>query len=66
MEFVRNNWIWAIIVLTSVAFAAAGIAKLMGVPAVHASFAKLGMPLGSATSLGFAKSPARSVSIYAS
>lgn len=44
MEFVRNNWIWAIIVLTSVAFAAAGIAKLMGVPAVHASFAKLGMP----------------------
>ena len=44
MEFVRRNWIWAAIVLVSIGFAAAGIAKLMGVPAVHANFAKLGMP----------------------
>ena len=44
MEFVRRNWIWAAIVLVSIGIAAAGIAKLMGVPAVHANFAKLGMP----------------------
>ena len=44
MEFVRKNWIWAVIVLTSVAFAAAGIAKLMSVSEMHASFAKLGLP----------------------
>ena len=36
--------IWVAIVLTSIAFAAAGIAKLMGVPMVHESFANLGLP----------------------
>ena len=44
MEFVRKNWIWAAIVLVSVGFSAAGIAKLMGVPMAHVSFAKLGLP----------------------
>ena len=44
MDFVRKNWIWAVIGLMSLAFAVAGIAKLMGVPELHATFAKIGMP----------------------
>ena len=44
MAFIQKNWIWAVIGLTSLAFAAAGIGKLMGNPAMHASFAKLGLP----------------------
>ena len=44
MAFVQKNWIRAVIGLASLAFAAAGIGKLMGNPMMHASFAKLGMP----------------------
>lgn len=35
---------WAIIGLTALAFAAAGIGKLMGTPMMHKSFADLGLP----------------------
>lgn len=36
---------WVITFLTAAAFAAAGIAKLMGVPQLHASFAMMGLPV---------------------
>ena len=36
--------LWAAIGLSALAFAAAGVAKLMGVPMVHASFANMGLP----------------------
>ncbi len=37
---------WAIIILAALAFGAAGIGKLMGVPQLHASFAAMGLPQG--------------------
>lgn len=36
---------WITIGLTGLAFAAAGTAKLMGVPQLHASFALMGLPV---------------------
>ena len=36
--------IWAAIIVAAVAFGAAGVAKLAGVPMVHLSFANLGLP----------------------
>lgn len=35
---------WVICILAALAFGAAGIAKLMGVPQLHASFAIMGLP----------------------
>lgn len=35
---------WAISILAALAFGAAGVGKLMGVPQLHASFAVMGLP----------------------
>ena len=44
MSKVKSIATWGLIVLTGLAFAAAGTAKLMGVPQMHASFAAMGLP----------------------
>ena len=45
MNKVKTIAIWSVLGLTGLAFAAAGIAKLMGVPALHASFGIMGLPV---------------------
>ncbi|MEO0542450.1 MAG: DoxX family protein [Pseudomonadota bacterium] len=44
MEFIKRYGIWCPIVLSALAFAAAGTFKLMGTPELHQSFALLGLP----------------------
>lgn len=44
MSKAKSIAIWSAIALSSAAFAAAGSAKLMGVPQLHASFAIMGLP----------------------
>ena len=44
MNFIKNQAPRLLYILPAIAFAAAGIAKLMGVPAVHASFEMMGLP----------------------
>jgi len=41
----KQYGLWAVIVLTAVAFLGGGIGKLMGVPMMHQSFATLGLPV---------------------
>lgn len=45
MSKLKSITIWAGLGLTSVAFAAAGIAKLMGVEQLHSSFSIMGLPV---------------------
>ncbi len=45
MNKTRSIATWLCIVLASLGFAAAGIAKLMGVEEVHTSFAIMGLPV---------------------
>ncbi len=45
--------IWVITILTALAFAAAGTAKLMGVPQLHASFGIMGLPSWFGYFIGF-------------
>lgn len=44
MTAIKKYWPYIFILLPSLAFAAAGIGKLMGVPELHASFSAMGMP----------------------
>ena len=44
MSKTKSITVWALIALAGLAFAAAGTAKLMGVPQLHASFATMGLP----------------------
>lgn len=45
MTAFKKYGLWAVMVLTALAFLAAGTAKLMGVPMVHQSFEILGLPV---------------------
>jgi len=44
MSTAKSVGIWTITILVALAFGAAGTAKLMGVPQLHASFAIMGLP----------------------
>lgn len=44
MSKAKSIAVWGVITLAGLAFAAAGTAKLMGVPQLHASFAIMGLP----------------------
>lgn len=44
MKKFKTYGLWVVIVLSALAFLAAGAAKLMGVEMVHKSFATLGLP----------------------
>src|SRR5687768_13625801 len=44
MSQARNYPLWIAITLVSLYVGAAGVAKLLGVPYVHSSFPKLGLP----------------------
>lgn len=44
MEFIKRYAIWCPIILSALAFGAAGTFKLMGTPELHQSFALLGLP----------------------
>lgn len=44
MSKAKSIAVWGVIGLVGLAFAAAGIAKLLGVPQLHASFAIMGLP----------------------
>ncbi|MFA5985291.1 MAG: DoxX family protein [Methylococcaceae bacterium] len=45
MSKVKTIIFGSVFIITSLAFAAAGSAKLLGVPALHASFAMMGLPV---------------------
>ncbi|RPE71791.1 DoxX-like protein [Pacificibacter maritimus] len=46
MKLIANTpiWVWAVSILTAIAFIGAGSAKLAGVEMVHLSFANMGLP----------------------
>ena len=44
MDFARKYGLWAAIILVALLVGGAGAAKLAGVPALHESFATLGLP----------------------
>ncbi|MEL6818393.1 MAG: DoxX family protein [Pseudomonadota bacterium] len=44
MELIKRYGIWCAIILSALAFGAAGIFKLMGTPELHQSVALLGLP----------------------
>lgn len=44
MNAVKKYWPFIFIILPSLAFAGAGIGKLLGLPDLHASFAAMGLP----------------------
>jgi hypothetical protein len=51
----RQLWLSLAIAIVVLYVGAGGVAKLLGVPYVHSSFPKLGLPRGSATSSASAK-----------
>lgn len=52
MTKLKKYGLWAVMILTGLAFLAAGTAKLMGVPMVHHSFEVLGLPAATGYFIG--------------